>query len=114
MNQSPLSLDHLESLIIHDPLLLRLLLLHHHGLLHGCGVAVHSHLLLVHDHLHIGELVRRVLDVEQRVLRPLLLVEVHMELPWLLTLLGVHLISVVLKEFLEVVNRSALGYSNDI
>ena len=108
------SLNHLEPLIINDAFPLGFLLLHHHGQLLWGRVAVDPDLLLVHDHVHICELVWRVLNVHQGILGSLLLVEVDVELPLHFAFLGVHFVPEVHKEFLEVINGSALGDIDDV
>ena len=56
------------------------------------------------DHIGVGELARRVVQIRKGIFSPHLVVEVNLETTKLLTLLSVHLIFEILEMLLESIN----------
>jgi len=102
-----ISLGDFESLLIEHFLLLGPLFLSGHGhllRLQRRHVGVRPDLLLVHGQLHVRELVRRVANVRQRVLRTRFFVEVDCILTQDFSFLGVHFVAEVHEELFKVID----------
>ena len=76
-------------------------------------VAQSADFLFVTDELAVGELIRRVLDKRVRLFGSLPVVEVHLELAAVGTLLGVDVVLEVDQEFLQRVDSAATGHIGD-